>query len=61
MLNLASPRPRATNTGAPARARAIDNLRRFADRVAAFQATHEPAYTPPAQRPEPALWILHAR
>jgi hypothetical protein len=61
MLNLIPSRPRATDSGAHARARAIDNLRRFADRVAAFRASREPASAPPGERHEPALWILHAR
>jgi hypothetical protein len=61
MLNLASPRPRAPNTPAHARARAIENLRRLADRVAAHAATREPAPVPPAKRHEPEFWILHAR
>jgi hypothetical protein len=61
MPNLSPLRPRAADTFAHARARAIDDLRRFADRVAAFRATHEPADAPPAERHEPAPWVLYAR
>lgn len=40
MLNLTPSRPRATDTGA--RVRAIDDLRRYADRVAAAKLRGEP-------------------